>query len=279
MDNHTGGTSVPSLLENRKIERPSLHPAQLTGKEPIELEIVEQDSVFDKSNPRSLISLLSPSMQEHLEGTKNFLLHDLSDESVRKNISHMREYPLLTKLRQSFWLEHQRVSDNGRAKMENSRIWQGITTSSGEFYNLMKRPEFAAYVFTQPVAMEVRNLSLAETGWQRMMEIMSVSAVEYDSLTGKPSKINDKLARVQLEIWKHSDERLQGGALKRVAVTAEQKNLNVNVNQDNVSVTHKLDMNSFQNPEEIRKKIAELRAQMPDTDIETTATTVEEDDE
>ena len=265
-------------MERRTIDRP-LHQSEITGKEPIELEIVEQDGIYDKENPRALINLLSPSIAECLEGTKNFFLHDLSDESIRKNISHMREYPMLTKLRQSFWLEHQRVQDNGRAKMENSRVWQGITASSGEFYNLMKRPEFAAYVFTQPVGMEVRNLAMAETGFQRMMEIMSVSAVEYDETTGRPIKVNDKLARVQLEIWKHSDERLQGGALKRVSVQSEQKNLNVNVNQDSVNITHKLDIAQFQNPEEIRKKIAELRSQIPDIDIETTAITVEEDDE
>jgi hypothetical protein len=194
-------------------------------------------------------------MQDNLEGARNLFLHDLSDNSIRKNISHMREYPLLIKLRQSFWLEHQRVQDNGRAKMENTRIWQGITHDGKEFYQLMERPEFAAFVFTQPVAMEVRNLSLAETGWNRMMEIMSISAVENCPVTGKPNKVNDKLARVQLEIWKHSDERLQGGALKRVAVTAEQKNLNVNVNHESKTVTHQLNVQDFNNPEEIKKKI------------------------
>lgn len=251
----------------------------MIGKERIELEIVEKDGIYDRENPRSLINLLSPYMQENLEGARNFFLHDLSDESIRKNISHMREYPKLQKLRQSFWLEHQRVMDNGRAKMENTRVWQGICQNAGEFSELMKRPEFAAYVFTQPVAMEVRNLSLAETGWSRMMEIMSVSAVEYDQITGKPTKVNDKLARVQLEIWKHSDERLQGGALKRVAVTAEQKNLNVNVNQDNKTITHKIDVSQFSNPDEIKKKIAELRAQIPDIDIETTSTVIDDSDE
>lgn len=234
--------------------------------------------MYDKENPRSLYNLLSPTIQDCLEGARNFFLHDLSDESIRKNISHMREYPLLQKLRQSFWLEHQRVQDNGRAKMEMTRVWQGICENSGHFYQIMKRPEFACYIFTQPVAMEVRNLSLAETAWTRMMEIMGVSAVEYDH-TGKPTKVNEKLARVQLEVWKHADERLQGGALKRVTVSSEQKNLNMNINHDSKTVTHQLNLAEFSDPEAIKKEIAKLRAQIPEIDIDTTATVIEESDD
>jgi hypothetical protein len=235
---------------------------------------VTDDGAYDRSNPKALINLLPPTMQSALDGTRNFFAHDMSDESIRKNIAHMREYPMLQKLRQSFWLEHQRVMDTDRARMEMTRVWQGITTNSGEFYGLMKRPEFAAFVFTQPVAIEVRNLALADTGFQRILEIMSVSAVEYDA-HGKPTKVNDKLARVQLEIWKHADERLQGGVVKKVSIASEQKNLNVNVNQDNLSITHKIDPAAFINADEIRKKINELKSQLPD--FETTSTVVEED--
>jgi hypothetical protein len=276
MDNSTGRGFGPKLIGTRIDRIP--HQSEITGKEPLELEIVEKDGMYDKDNPRSLYNLLTPTMQEHLEGAKNFFLYDLSDESIRKNISHMREYPLLQKLRQSFWLEHQRVQDNGRARMENTRIWQGICDSSGHFYSLMKRPEFAAFVFTQPVAMEVRNLSLAETAWTRMMEIMSVSPVEYDA-QGKPAKVNDKLARVQLEVWKHADERLQGGALKRVAVTSDHKSVNVNLNQDTKTVTHQLDLSAISDPVELKRRIEELKRLIPEGDIITTATVVEDEDE
>ncbi len=246
------------------------HSNPSPGHNQTELTVTD-DGAYDRSNPKSLINLLSPTIADCLIGTRNFLAHDLSDESIRKNISHMREYPMLQKLRQSFWLEHQRVLDADRARMEMTRIWQGICESSGAFYAIMKRPEFAAYVFTQPVAMEVKNHAMADLAWTRMMEIMGVSAIAADG------KVNDKLARVQLEVWKHADERLQGGAVKRVAIDSVQKNLNHNLNENNVTITHRTDVASFSNPEEIRARIEELKKQIPD--IDATATVVVEDSE
>lgn len=250
---------------------------------------IAENGAYDKDNPKSLYNLLPASMQSALDGAKNFFLHDLSDESIRKNISHMEEYPVLQKLRQSFWLENNRVLEHGKNRMEMTRVWQGITNRSGDFYNIMKRPEFAAFVFTQPIQAEVKNHIIEDLGYQRMVEIMSVSAVKEardkqgnlmkDSEGNVVKVVDSQLAKVQLEMWKHADERIQGGTVKKVQVTARQENLNVHVNQESVTHTHKIE--EFEKYEQIQQRLADLRNKVQGGSISVDAeyASIEEDED
>lgn len=254
--------------------------------------VVAEEGAFDEKDPKALINLLPPSIRDCLEATKNFFLHDMSDESIRKNISHMQEFPLLKKLRQSFWIEYERVIDHGKNRMEMTRIWQGVTDSSGEFYKLMKRPEFAAYVFTRPIQNAVYDREVQSLGRERMLEILSVSPVYKKTMPdgSEVSVVDGKLAKVQFEIFKHADERVQGGTVKRVNVVAEQRSLNVNAdfkqtnNKTTVEVTsdatNQALLDQFTNANELIRQLNELRAKTGDIPltISTTATVLEEDD-
>jgi hypothetical protein len=229
----------------------------IMSQEDVQLEIAEEGA-FDKENRKSLINLLPPSMRECLELSKNSQLNELSPESIRKNISHMDEYKTLRQLRASFWKEYESalVADRG---MYMTRVWQGITASSGQFYSMMKREEFALYIFTKPIKQEMEERFLLSLSMERMEDILNAQCVtDYkDQDTGKTYKVitDPKGAKVQLDLYKHLDERVQGGVVKQVNVKSEQRSLNVNQNIE----TKTIHVNDFSKMDEINAQLVELR--------------------
>ena len=234
--------------------------------------IIPENGAYDQSNPNSLYNLVPASIKESLLKCQNHFLHDLSTESVRKNIQHTKEYQLVRKLRQSLWLEYTRAIEAKR-KMNMTRVWQGICRHSGDFYNIMKQEHFAIFIFTKPLSQDVAEREIFELATERMLEIVSANPYFRDRKTGEYTQdINTYLAKLQFEIFKHIDERIQGGVVKKVHVQSEQKSLNLNVNQDSTTTTVSMDPNQISKLEELNKQLLELRAQTKD--IETVAYTV-----
>lgn len=225
--------------------------------------VIPEEGAYDKENPQSLFNLVPPSIKEALLKCQNHFLHDLSAESLRKNIQHTKEYQMVRKLRQSFWLEYTRALDAGR-KMNMTRIWQGITVHSGDFYKIMKQEHFAIFIFTKPIAQDVTERELFEMGNERMLEIMSVSP-KYKSKEGH-EMINAYVAKLQIDLWKHLDERVQGGIVKKVHVQSEQKSVNLNVNQESTQTTVSLDPAQYSKLEELNRELSLLREQTQDID-------------
>ena len=227
---------------------------------------IASEGAFDEENPQSLYNLLPPSIQENLLKTKNFLINDLSAESLRKNIVATPEYRKIRHLRTSFWREYDNAQSQGR-KMQMTRIWQGITTSSGEFYKLMKVDHFAAFIFTKPVKKDVQEESLLEIAYEQMEDIL---LSDHKKLDGT---LDAAAAKVKVEIWDKLNDRVQGSIVKKVHVQSEQKNINTNLNvsatPEQVAQINRLD--------EMRDKLIELREQTKD--IETISHVIEEEDE
>jgi hypothetical protein len=227
--------------------------------------IIADEGAYDTKNPHSLYNILPPSIQEHLLRVKNTFLRDLSEESTAKEIRHMKEYPLVRKVRQSFWREYDNALAAGRSKMHMTRVWQGVTYDSGEFYRLMKKDHFAAYIFTRPIHKEVQERALLELAYEQIEDILVADH------RNKDGTLNPYSAKIKLDIWKHLDERVHGGVVKKVSVQSEQKNINVNVETDAQTYVE------MKRAEELTKKLAELREQTKD--IEAISHVVEEDDE
>lgn len=229
---------------------------------------VADEGAYDKSNPTSLINLIPPAIQEHLLRSKNFFLNDLSADSLRKNIKNTPEYKQVRYLRQSFWLEYSRAI-SGNRKMQMTRVWQGISESSGDFYNIMKKDHFAAYIFTKPMKQEVAERELLEIATEQMMEILSAPHLKKDG------SLDAFAAKVKLDLYRHLDERVQGGIIKQVATKIDQRNLNVSVT-DKGQVGQVL--GQFALPEEVQRELESLKAQEAEFDgaIETTGHVVGE---
>lgn len=227
---------------------------------------VSDEGMYDKDNPKSLYNLLPPTAQESLLRTKNSFLSDLSTESIRRNIRYTPEYRLCQKVRTAFWLEYDNALSANR-KMKMTRIWQGLCDSSGQFYSLLKQDHFAAWIFSKPMAKDVRERTLLHFAYEQIEDI--IAAPHYN----KDGTLNPYTAKIKVDIWKHLDERVHGGALKRVAVQSEQKNININTD-----ISGK-DFIEMKKAEELQQRLAELREKTQDLEaIETSAKLVDDDD-
>lgn len=226
---------------------------------------VAEEGAYDMQNPHSLYNLLPPSFQEHLLKTKNHFLNDLSPESIAKKIRYTPEYQLARKVRHSFWMEYDNAINAGR-KMMMTRIWQGVTRSSGEYYNLFEKDYLAVFIFTKPIGKDVRERSLLEMAYEEIEEILTAPNFRKDG------SLDAYTAKVKLDIWKHLDERVHGGTVKKVSVTSEQKNYNVNVD------TSVKELSDMRRAEDLQVKLAELREQTKELEsVPAVATLIEED--
>jgi hypothetical protein len=225
---------------------------------------IAEEGAYDKENPQSLLNLLPPSIQEHLLKAKNHFLNDLSPESIRKNIQYTPEYKLARHVRTAFWQEYDNALASGR-KMQMTRVWQGVTASSGEFYNLFKKDHLAVFIFTKPTKKDVQERSLLQLAYEQIEDIL------YADHKNKDGSLNPYAAKIKVDIWKHLEERVEGGILKRVSVQSEQKNINVNVD------TNTQGLLEMKRAEELTQKLAHLREQTKD--IESISHVIEEDDD
>lgn len=227
---------------------------------------VADEGIYDQNAPKSLYNLLPASMQEHLLRTKNSFLTDLSTESIRKNIRYTPEYKLCQKVRTAFWIEYD-AAVSGNRKMKMTRIWQGLCDSSGQFYSLFKEDHFAAWIFTKPTSKAVREQTILQFAYEQIEDIMCASHYNKDGT------LNPYTAKIKVDIWKHLEERVNGGILKRVAVQSEQKNINVNVE---ANANQYLEM---KRAEELQAKLAELKEQTKDLEAIEASSKIVTDDE
>lgn len=231
---------------------------------------VAEEGAYDKKNPHSLYNLLPPTIQEHLLKSKNHFLNDFSPETIRKKIRYSEEYRLARKVRQSFWMEYDHAIDAGR-KMQMTRIWQGICASSGEFYGLFKTDYIAVFIFTKPVAKDVTERSLLEMAYEEIEEILTAPNFRKDGA------LDAFAAKIKMDIWKHLDERVHGGVIKKVNVTSEQKNLNMNVTATGQEV---IELQKLNRAEDLQSRLAELREQTKQLEsVPAYATLIEEEND
>lgn len=227
---------------------------------------IADEGAYSKDNPRSLYNLLPKSMKDALLRTRNSFLNDLSPESQRKNIRHVPEYKIVRRIRQSFWKEY----DNALARNRNmlmTNVWQGICMSSGQFYNLFKQEHLAVFIFTRPPAKEALERAILDEAYEQIEDILTCDH------RNKDGSINAFVAKLKVDIFKHFDDRVHGGVVKRVEVKSDVKQVNVNVD------TNKDELAEMKRLEDAKKRLEELRAQTPELDvIEAVATQIDEED-
>lgn len=224
--------------------------------------IVADEGAYELDNPKSLINLLPGSLQESLQRIKNHFLSELPPESIRKNISHMKEYKQVNMVRMSFWREYD-FAIQSKSKMRMTRIWQDVCFTSSEFYNLFKRDEFAAYIFTRPPKKEARERALLEMCYEQIEGIITADHMNKDGT------LNPFIAKIKVDIWDKLNDRVHGGAIKRVSVQSEVKNTNINVDATASA------MASMNKVSDLRERLKELKEKT--SDIETEGYIIDDD--
>lgn len=227
--------------------------------------VIAQEGAFDPNNPKSLFNLLSSTYQEHFTRVKNSFLGDTSEWVRIKEIKHLTEFPLIRKLRQSFWIEYDNAVKGDR-KMNMVNVWPGICITLDGFHDIMEKDHYAAFIFTKPTAKDAKEKALLEFAYEQIEKILAASHLTKDGL------MNHGAAKLKIEVWKHLDERVHGGVVKQVRVQSDQRSLNVNVTKTELPTN--TDLNRA---EELTERLKELRDQTRDLEaIETSSTVVTE---
>ena len=179
----------------------------------------------------------------------------------------MKEFKQARAFRQSFWKEYNFAID-GHRKMQMIRVYQGISYSGNEFYELIDKPHFAAFIFDKPIKQDMAERELLEMATGNMYTILSASPLNKDGT------LNPFIAKVQIDLYKQLDERVQGGIIKQISQKTENKTVTTNVNVQATPV-QAIQMEELRKMEDLSEKLRELREKTKD--IEAMSRVVEED--
>jgi hypothetical protein len=196
----------------------------------------------DTTNPRSVISLVSPKFQEAiLNIPEEYFGIDATE--YEKTIGAGDTLTQTDKrLRMAFWLEYDRAQARGIG-MEMKRVLGGAC-SEDYFYRVLRNPKKVAYILIQPVSYELACKDLLDRSVMLLGQIL-------DQITHS-SKPDPKMYDVAIKIYNILDTRVNGAVVQRV----EQKNLNVNVDAQKGPDSLSLD--------EVKKRLQELEKQNPE---------------
>lgn len=145
-----------------------------------------------------------------------------------------KDFSLLLKARIAFWEEYERAARSGE-RMVQTRLYMGVCQVQIYWELYRKYPGLLAWIICPLAGYLLQRKELEFLADERMIEIMSVSAVKDDG------KVDSRLAKVQFEMYQTIQDRNHGAVTQKVQ--SEQKSVNVNVN-------------STQNEEEASRTIA-----------------------
>ena len=137
--------------------------------------------------------------------------------------------------RLAFWTEYNTCKDMGK-KFAIHRVMAGVCSPYYYKTTILKKPMLMAYMVYPPTDYLVFMQNMLYKGQKRMQEVMSASAIEVvrnDKGEVIDTKVDMKLANLQLKTFALIDNRVKGAIVQRVKV--EQKNLNVNVTPDQIA--------------------------------------------
>jgi hypothetical protein len=161
--------------------------------------------------PDSMRNALSTIDPRWMEKSENFVTSKANPTERDENF------------RLSFWTEYNTCKDMDKP-FSMERVMAGACSEYYYRHVILKKPRILAYVLYPPTDYISFMKNMLYKGQQRMKEIMQVSAVSQEE---GETKVDMKLATLQLKTFALLDNRIKGAIVQRVQV--EQKNLNVNV--------------------------------------------------
>ena len=147
-------------------------------------------------------------------------------------------------IRARFWVEYDKAIVKSKP-MTLGKIYKTVC-SYAYFFGFTRNEKKLAYMVCEPAREKNVAAQLLELGWRRMHELMKAKP-GIDNKTGLPDY---RLSKVQLEIFKYVDQRINGVPTQKHQI--EQKTLQVNVDGNKQLSA------SEATPAEIDRRIAEL---------------------
>ncbi len=214
---------------------------------PDQASSVQDISITDENNPRSVLNLVTPAMREALaELTHTHEEYFNIDESDLYKLLRANGYtptPLDHRLRLQFWNEYHRVQAKGDAQMNVSNVVLGLCSRELFYARYLKNPHKIGWILCPPTGYMTKTNEALEFSIDQMREILDlpIQAVGKDGVAY--GKIDTKLATLKIKIFEVLHAIVKGAPVQR--------NLNVNV-------THKEMDAAASSDEDLMKQLHEL---------------------
>jgi len=197
-------------------------------------------NLFDESNPRSLISIVPPSVKEAMLRVPRHYVNMLEGQLYVQ----AGKAPVHSVLRMNFWQEY----DNAQAELRKMMLKNIVRRFCGfdTFLVYLKQPYFVAYMLKPPLDYVALTTEALNFGLGRLREILELPLLD---AKGRP---NAKVIESVIRATAFLDLRVRGGITQRHEV----KQLNFNLNSDVSKVEG--DMQAL-TVEEIDRKIKKLK--------------------
>jgi len=200
-------------------------------KDPVEnvVDLLE-NSIFDETDPKSLINLLSNSSK-----FRNALMavkwprgqwFFQSEKQLRKwaQPSETDE-----RLRISFWDEYAFATRNNR-KMNLNRAFHGLVSQEYLEYKLFPDDKKMVFMVTMPENYMLTARHLLNIGMDRFKEILTLP------LTDDKGKPDTRVINAIIKVTEIVDQRVKGAVVQRMLVDQRSMNLNVNATPQEASL-------------------------------------------
>lgn len=170
-------------------------------------------TLFDRSNPRSVVNLL-PERVRTLVEEAYFLKPELfieDEKDLFRKLTQDNKQPTPTdhRLRMKFWNEYDYAQAYGKASIEMNRVVAGVCTVEYFYNKYMTSPSKVAWLLCPPTQYMVKAEEALSFGIDQLRDIL-----DQPHING--GKIDMKLAELKLKIVALLEPRVQGAVAQKV---------------------------------------------------------------
>lgn len=233
-------------------------------------------SLFDESNPRSLVNIVPKEVREALRRIPRKVMLQSEGELKRA----VRPSPTLNYLRLNFWLEYNRAQEL-RKTMNMTNVVKGVTHKDYLYQYVLIDPMMTAWVATPPTDYALVQQDILFSGLEKMRKALKIPLVTIKEKLDEEGKVVSRTKSPNVaaiaearKITEWLADRVQGTLIQRVAIKQQTQTLGSDQSLDggghDASAAERLDrlLTSTE------QKLAQIEAQ--GTVVETTAITVTE---
>lgn len=203
------------------------------------LECTRPIDLFDADNPKSLTNI-APCMVPYIERAMEVApdLMGLDEHNLYKELNKLGHQPsaLDNRIRLSFWSQYEHAFlTNGKVTL--TAVSAGVCRLDVLVKYLKKRPERVAWLICPPATHKTKLYEALNYATEKMRDILEKDVMETVYIKDRKgrvvdtdTKVNTKLAELQIKIWHLLDQRVNGSVVQRI----ESKSLQVNVGDSGV---------------------------------------------
>lgn len=212
------------------------------------MDQIGEVSIFDESQPRTLINIVTPDVQIAIKRLSQRRRHIffLDEREFKKRVD---PDAVTSRLRLSFWDEYTRAQDKGET-MKVKNICNGCCSVDYFYKAVLTNSNKLAWIICPPKDYMLAMRELLDVGIDEWRDILTMKHVN------KKGQINVALIAQKIKIVQMLDLRVKGAIIQKLQVS--QKNLNVNV--DGPALHEDMSMEDLQALESQLNRITEAAA-------------------